>query len=53
MLRANWIGNDFSHYESKHAEIDINDLKQLILLSVDSIVADIKKRNYISKIEKK
>lgn len=53
LLRASWIGNDFAHYESKHENVDISDLKQLILLSVDSIIADVKKRNYIAKIEKK
>lgn len=53
LLRASWVGNDFAHYESRHEDIDVNDLKQLILLSLDSIVVDVKKRNYISKIDKK
>lgn len=51
LIRTNWIGNDFAHYQSKHEDIDINDLKQLIMLSVQIIVADVKKKDYISKIK--
>lgn len=51
LVRTNWIGNDFAHYQSKHEDIDINDLKQLIMLSVQIIVADVKKKDYISKIK--
>lgn len=53
LLRASWIGNDFAHYSNKHEKITVEDLKNLILLSVESIDSYIKKKNYISKIEKK
>ena len=53
LLRASWIGNDFAHYTNKHDEITIEDLKQLILLSVESIDSYIKRKNYINKIDKK
>lgn len=52
LLRASWIENDFAHYESKHEDLDINDLKQLILLSAGSIIQDIKRRDYSLKIKK-
>lgn len=52
LLRASWIGNDFAHYESKHEDLDINDLKQLILLSAGSIIQYIKRRDYSLKIKK-
>ena len=29
LLRATWIGNDYAHYETKHEEINLNDLKTL------------------------
>lgn len=51
LLRATWIGNDFAHYETKHEEIDLNDLKSLIELSVDAIEKDIKVKKYIANIE--
>ena len=47
---ATWIGNDYAHYESKHIDIDLVDLKQLIELSVREIESEIKKKNYIAKI---
>lgn len=53
LLRATWIGNDFAHYETKHEEIDLNDLKKLISLSVDAIEKDIKIKNYIANIKHK
>lgn len=53
LLRATWIGNDFAHYESKHEEIDLNDLKSLIELSVDAIEKYIKVKNYIANIKHK
>ena len=53
LLRASWIGNDFAHYSKKHEEITIEDLKQLINLSVDSMENYIKKQNYIMNISKK
>ncbi|MCI5746197.1 MAG: DUF4145 domain-containing protein [Erysipelotrichaceae bacterium] len=53
LLRATWIGNDFAHYETKHEEINLNDLKNLIDLSVDAIEKNIKIKNYIANIEHK
>ncbi len=50
LLRATWIGNDFAHYENKHAEIDLAGLKELINLSMQEIETDIKKKNYIANI---
>lgn len=50
LLRATWIGNDFAHYENKHTDIDLHDLKQLIDLSMGEIESEIKKKNYIAKI---
>ena len=53
LLRASWIGNDFAHYESKHSDVSIGDLKNLILLAADSITNCIKKKQYIQNIKKK
>lgn len=50
LLRTTWIGNDFAHYEKKHADIDLHDLKQLIDLSMGEIESEIKRKNYIAKI---
>lgn len=50
LLRATWIGNDFAHYENKHIDMNIADLKQLIELSMREIESEIKKKKYISKI---
>ena len=51
LLRATWIGNDYAHYENKHTDIDLVDLKQLIELSMREIESEIKKKNYIAKIK--
>ena len=53
LLCATWIGNDFAHYENKHIDVNIEDLKQLIELSMKEIESEIRKKNYISKINKK
>lgn len=53
ITRATWIGNDFAHYETKHLDINLEDLKQLILLSVSRIDESIKTKNFIKKIESK
>lgn len=53
LLRAAWIGNDFAHYESKHPDIQVNQLKELLLLSVSKIDEEIRTRKYIENIEKK
>lgn len=50
LLRATWIGNDYAHYENKHTDIDLVDLKQLIELSMREIESEIRKKNYIAKI---
>lgn len=50
LLRTAWIGNDFAHYENKHIDINIVDLKQLIELSMNEIESEIRKKNYINKI---
>ncbi len=52
LLKASWIGNDFAHYKNKHKDIKLDDLKQLIMLSLGSIESYIKKKNYICNIEK-
>jgi len=51
LLRTTWIGNDFAHYENSHEDIDINNLKELIELSMKEIESEIRKKNYISKIQ--
>lgn len=33
-LRAAWLGNDHTHYKAKHTDKDLNDLKQLIDLTI-------------------
>lgn len=48
-----WIGNDFSHYNSKHPDISLEDLKSLIDFSVSDIVNDIKRKQLLGKIGKK
>ena len=53
LLRTSWIGNDYTHYNNKHEDVTLEDLKQLIMLSVNDIESFIKKKNYIVKIEKK
>lgn len=53
LSRATWIGNDFAHYEAKHSDINLEDLKQLILLSVSKIDESIKTKKYIEKIQRK
>ena len=53
ITRATWIGNDFAHYETKHSDINLEDLKQLILLSVSRIDESIKTKKFIEKIASK
>lgn len=53
IIRTSWIGNDFTHYDSKHPDINIDDLFELIDLVVSKINEDIKTKSYINKIEKK
>lgn len=53
LVRAAWIGNDFSHYESRHFNIRLEDLKQLVLISVSRIDESIKTKKFIERIEQK
>ena len=53
ITRATWIGNDFAHYETKHSDINLEDLKQLILLSVSRIDESLKIKKYIENVERK
>ncbi|MBO8426245.1 MAG: DUF4145 domain-containing protein [Firmicutes bacterium] len=50
--RAAWLGNDYAHYESKHLEMNVNDLKSVIDICVTKIEAKIKENNYIKNIKK-
>lgn len=51
--RTSWVGNDFTHYDSKHPDMNIDDLFNLIDLVVSKINEDIKIKSYIEIIEKK
>lgn len=53
LTRATWIGNDFAHYETKHSDIKLEDLKELLLLSVSRIDETLKTKKYIEKIKSK
>ena len=48
-----WLGNDYAHYESKHPDMNVDDLKSIIDISVSRIESKIKEANYIKNIEKK
>ena len=37
---ATWIGNDETHYQRKHDDKDITDLKKFIITTVHFIVAE-------------
>ena len=51
--RAVWLGNDYAHYESKHPDMNVDDLKSIIDICVSKIESKIKEANYIKNIEKK
>lgn len=53
MKRTAWLGNDFSHYESKHPSFNIDDLKKLIDICVGDIETDIRRKHYIKSIQPK
>lgn len=53
MNRTAWLGNDFSHYESKHQNFDIDDLKKLVDICVGDIETDIRRKHYINNIQPK
>lgn len=50
--RAVWLGNDYAHYESKHPDMNVDDLKSVIDICVSKIEAKVKENNYIRNIEK-
>lgn len=52
LSRATWLGNDFAHYENKHEDFSVSDLKNLIELSCSAISSCIKKKKYINQIKK-
>lgn len=52
LTRTAWLGNDFTHYENKHEDFNVSDLKKLIDLSCTAISSYIKKKKYISQIVK-
>lgn len=51
--RAAWLGNDYAHYESKHPDMNVDDLKYIIDICASRIESKIKEANYIKNIEKK
>ena len=51
--RAAWLGNDYAHYESKHPDMNVDDLKSIIDICASKIEFKIKEDNYIKNIEKK
>lgn len=53
LLRANWLGNDFAHYASKHEKFNIKDLVELIDLAVDDLTSEIKRNKYVNEIKNK
>ena len=50
--RATWLGNDFSHYESKHPDMNLNDLKAVIDICISDIEMRLKKQFYMDHINK-
>lgn len=53
MKRTAWLGNDFSHYESRHPDFDVGDLKKLIDICILDIETSIKRKHYINSIQPK
>jgi hypothetical protein len=51
--RAAWLGNDETHYVRKWQDKDINDLKELIRLTMQWIKNDIRTRKHIEEMPKK
>lgn len=50
--RAVWLGNDETHYKRKWANRDLNDLKNLIDLTVHYIVMDVKAKKYMDEMQR-
>lgn len=48
---TSWIGNDFAHYNHTHPDIELEDLKELIKLSVLKIEEELKIKKYVTKIK--
>lgn len=51
LVRAAWIGNDFSHYESRHFNIKLEDLRKLVLISVSKIDESLQIKKFIERID--
>ena len=51
--RAAWLGNDETHYVREWQDKDINDLKELIQLTMQWIIADIKTKKYTKEMTKR
>lgn len=49
--RTAWIGNDFAHYESRHLDMNLEDLKEMIDICVSDIETSLKRRKYNEKIQ--
>lgn len=50
--RTWWLSCDSAHYDSKYNELDINDLKECINITVASIVFYLKREHYLKVIQK-
>ena len=50
--RSWWLGCDFSHYSKKYSDLDIEDLKSCIDITVAVITYYLKRENYLAKISK-
>lgn len=48
--RATWLGNDETHYQRRHTDMDINDLKRLIELTVHWILMEKLSEDYVTKL---
>jgi len=53
LKKTTWIANDATHYEKKHTDFDLEDLKTLIDICVSWLDADMKRRDYSAKIRSK
>jgi len=51
--RTAWIGNDETHYDRKHSEMDLDDLKVLLRLTASLIEDDVVGRRYIDRMTHK
>ncbi|MEO6960636.1 MAG: hypothetical protein ABIY90_01640 [Puia sp.] len=53
MERAAWLGNDETHYERKHPEYDITDLKRIINYIIDDLNAKNEREALIRELQPK